>query len=382
LSTSKHTKHAKLTRPALGQFGRTEVAFVGAPCGDIQTLAKKVIRDLSPNYAMAYVDADHKAFDQELEQPYLDEGAEVYWLDQQRMEMTIHQSSNTFDRKLAFQSIDLALINGNHFQGDAQFIFLHSKKLKSLDKRANQLTNVLGIIKADCDEPGEIVKEHLPHWKELPTYDVHDTKSITKAVQSYVESRKPELNALILVGGKSTRMGRDKASLTYSNKPQVEVLQDLVRPYAAETYVSCRPGQDLSAEAEVIVDRFEGLGPMGAILSAFQKYPNHAWLVLACDLPFLDDSVIQELINQRSIRHIATAFKNEESGFAEPLITIWEPKSYNRLLSFLSLGYSCPRKVLINSDTKLIQARQSEKLKNVNTPEEYESALQKIGGNG
>jgi len=54
------------------------------------------------------------------------------------------------------------------------------------------------------------------------------------------------------------------------------------------------------------------------------------------------------------------------------LITIWEPKSYPALLSFLAQGYSCPRKVLINSEINLLKAPDPEALTNVNTPEELE----------
>jgi molybdopterin-guanine dinucleotide biosynthesis protein A len=54
------------------------------------------------------------------------------------------------------------------------------------------------------------------------------------------------------------------------------------------------------------------------------------------------------------------------------LITIWEPKSYPVLLSFLAQGCSCPRKVLINSDVNLLSAPDPQELTNVNTPEEFE----------
>jgi molybdopterin-guanine dinucleotide biosynthesis protein A len=54
------------------------------------------------------------------------------------------------------------------------------------------------------------------------------------------------------------------------------------------------------------------------------------------------------------------------------LITIWEPKSYPLLLSFLAQGYSCPRKVLINSDVTLVNALNPDALTNVNTPDEFE----------
>jgi len=119
-------------------------------------------------------------------------------------------------------------------------------------------------------------------------------------------------------------------------------------------------------------DSFLGLGPYGGILSAFQKHPNYAWLVMAVDLPKMDGQGIQELMDARDISKVATAFLNPDSQFPEPLITIWEPKSYPILLQFLAQGFSCPRKVLINSDVRLIKPKHPEKLVNVNSPNDLQ----------
>src|SRR5690606_32710535 len=99
-------------------------------------------------------------------------------------------------------------------------------------------------------------------------------------------------------------------------------------------------------------------------------YPDNAWLVLACDIPLLDKKIISGLISFRNSTCIATAFKSPFDGFPEPLAAIWEPKSYPLILQFLAQGYDCPRKVLINSDTHIIETENPEKLANINTPEE------------
>jgi molybdopterin-guanine dinucleotide biosynthesis protein A len=76
---------------------------------------------------------------------------------------------------------------------------------------------------------------------------------------------------------------------------------------------------------------------------------------------------------------MATAFYDSEGKFPEPLITIWEPRSYPQLLQFLGLGYSCPRKALINSDVKLLTITDVAELRNVNDPEAYERTVQALG---
>ena len=167
-------------------------------------------------------------------------------------------------------------------------------------------------------------------------------------------------------------MGTDKGALDYHGKPQREYMADLLDKFCEKTFVSVRPDQQIESNYEFLEDTFVGLGPFGAILSAMRKNPNAAWLVVACDLPLLDEQSLDYLVKNRNTSQVATAFYNPETGFPEPLITIWEPRSYQVLLSFLTQGYSCPRKVLINSAIELLQIEDSKILLNVNDQEGYE----------
>lgn len=74
---------------------------------------------------------------------------------------------------------------------------------------------------------------------------------------------------------------------------------------------------------------------------------------------------------------IATAIKGKSKEFVEPLITIYEPKAYPVLLSYLAQGYSCPRKVLINSDVEIVEV-DDDLIRNVNTPDEYQNAISEL----
>ena len=74
---------------------------------------------------------------------------------------------------------------------------------------------------------------------------------------------------------------------------------------------------------------------------------------------------------------MATAFQSPVNEFPDPLLTIWEPKSYTLLLNYLAQGYSCPRKVLINSDVEIVEIDEHF-IRNINTPEEYKDAYKEI----
>jgi molybdopterin-guanine dinucleotide biosynthesis protein A len=178
----------------------------------------------------------------------------------------------------------------------------------------------------------------------------------------------------VLAGGQSLRMGFDKGNVNWHGKAQRYHMADMLKPFCNEVFISCRPGQqgEIDKQYPSLEDTFTGLGPFGAILSAFREKPDCAWLVIACDLPLMDEGTLRNLVAWRNSSSVATAYHSPVTDFPEPLIAIWEPKSYPVLLSYLAQGYSCPRKVLINTDITLLNPPEPEALTNVNTPDELE----------
>lgn len=354
----KHEKHAKLAKPDIGNFGRNELALLGAPCGEIQKLAGQLIEIIGLTNS-TYIDADHAFGDSEakgLSQNELTDKIKFFRFDK--------AGFNDFDQKILLNDQELILINGNHFQAAKQLVLIHPKKEESLKKRLDQLTNPVGFVLCEgMEKPFDWLGD-LVNGK--PVFSISETSEIAQLIQENCPA--PGIKGLVLAGGKSTRMGEDKGQINYHGSPQVDFLLSEFKKVDIDGFVSCRPEQYEGYPR--ITDKFEGLGPFGAIASAFQNDPNAAWLVVACDLPLVNTTVFEELFSQRNPAKAATAFHNPETGFPDPLITLWEPKAYMRLMEFLALGYSCPRKVLINSDVEIIQPSDPMVLKNVNTPEE------------
>jgi molybdopterin-guanine dinucleotide biosynthesis protein A len=186
----------------------------------------------------------------------------------------------------------------------------------------------------------------------------------------------PLLNGLVLAGGKSARMGRDKSAIAWHGKEQKYYLADLLKPFCREVFISRREAQPQKDQPyRILVDAYQGIGPYGGILSAFKFRPDYAWLIVACDLPLIDNAALHYLLENRDPTKMATTFQSPHDGLPEPLISIWEPKSYPVLLSYLSKGYTCPRKVLIKSnDALILQPPDADSLLNVNTPEDFARA--------
>jgi molybdopterin-guanine dinucleotide biosynthesis protein A len=386
--TPPRTKHADLARPDLGDFARHELAFLGAPCGDIQRLAASLTAALAPaGHRVGYVDADHASGDADEAQtlsPLLQAGAAVEVTD--KIHFRRRDERRTLDR---FSQPDLlagtslVLVNGNHFRARHQIVLIDPRK--TLAHKLDKLTDVQAFVFAEgVTQLPDYLQAHLPHHAQLPQFALANVAGLAAWVQQWLTRHQAPLRGLVLAGGLSQRMQTDKGRLRYGpeGREQREVAAALLAEVCQDVFVSCRAEQaaELPAGLQPLPDTFLGLGPLGGILSAFRHDPNAAWLVLACDLPFLTADVLRQLVAGRQPARLATAFQSPGSDFPEPLITIFEPRAYPELLRFLGLGYSCPRKMLINSDVEVLPTPGSDALRNVNTPAEREAAQRELAG--
>jgi molybdenum cofactor guanylyltransferase len=189
----------------------------------------------------------------------------------------------------------------------------------------------------------------------------------------------PPLYGLVLAGGRSTRMGRDKAALPYGDQtPQLERAVALLGKHVQRVFVSVRADQaddPLRARFAQIKDRHENIGPIAGLLAAQAQHPQAAWLVLACDLPLLDDASLTHLVGARAVARAATAYRSSHDGLPEPLCAIYEPRSREAVSAWVAAGEQCPRRFLNSTDTTLLDEPNPRALDNINTPREYGAAI-------
>lgn len=184
-----------------------------------------------------------------------------------------------------------------------------------------------------------------------------------------------DLYGLVLAGGKSSRMGFDKGLIEYRAVPHRLYLYDLLKTFCAKAFLGIRAEQQEEvSEFPLIFDKEVYNGPFRSILAAHDVYPDKAWLVVACDLPYLTENTIQKLVEERDSRKKATTYYNESSGFLEPLITIWEPTGLQKAKEYVAEGGKCPRKFLLNEDIKQLTCENDKELRNANYPADYEEA--------
>ena len=176
---------------------------------------------------------------------------------------------------------------------------------------------------------------------------------------------------LVLSGGKSKRMGQDKALLERGGQSQLAFMMALLEPQVERVFVSTREEQKDEPERHQfaqIVDQYDDMGPLAGILSAMDAYPDADWLVVACDLPNIRVETIRYLLEKRSVEHPFTAYVSSHDGLPEPLCAIYRSGSAAAIRAFADDGVHCPRKILIRSDTSLLLQLDPASLDNINTP--------------
>lgn len=186
------------------------------------------------------------------------------------------------------------------------------------------------------------------------------------------------LYGLVLAGGESRRMGRDKALLDRDGETLLAYAMNVVGSCVDRVFVSTRAEQgddEERARFDRIVDRYDSLGPVAGILSALDTWPEVDWLVVACDLPNISASTLKYLVQQCDGQHPFTAYTSAYDGLPEPLCAIYRHGCGDIIRSFVDAGINCPRKILIRSETRLLEQPDPKSLDNVNTPEDLQASV-------
>ncbi len=187
-----------------------------------------------------------------------------------------------------------------------------------------------------------------------------------------------DIKGLILTGGTSSRMGKDKGSIPYHGIPQRDYLAVQASKIIHEVYLSCHPERVPESSFPTLADVYTEMGPMGGLLTAFGMDGDIAWLTIPCDMPFIDMDIILELIEARDKSKMATCFLDPDACQPEPLFVIWERSALQVLLKARDESSFSLKKILMEGDCHLVKCAHPEKLRNVNTQVEYEEVVRMI----
>ena len=184
-----------------------------------------------------------------------------------------------------------------------------------------------------------------------------------------------DLTGIVLIGGASKRMGSPKALLELDGEKLFFRAAQKLAGKLDRVYLSGKVEQEgptRSGGFPLIPDRYQDIGPLAGILSAFEYLPEDtALLILATDMPLVDDASIDVLIRHRNPARYATIFRNEKNGFLEPLFAIYEARARSRFKQAVIDGQLAIHKILLPGEIQVVDGLDERILTNINFPFEW-----------
>jgi molybdopterin-guanine dinucleotide biosynthesis protein A len=166
---------------------------------------------------------------------------------------------------------------------------------------------------------------------------------------------KDELTGLVVCGGASSRMGRDKSLLQYHNKAQRFHIADMLSHFCKDVYLSLNESQisvDTSYKAFIDLPRYSKRGPIAALLTAHFFLPESNLIVIGCDYPLLTDKELESFISSLDNNITSKAFYNEEEKFYEPLLAYYAPPMLHVIKAQFEQGNTSLQRVLKQEETE------------------------------
>ncbi len=183
-----------------------------------------------------------------------------------------------------------------------------------------------------------------------------------------------QLNALILCGGKSSRLGFDKLTILKEGVTLAQWWQRNLRPYCNEVYYSCN--EELRSKYNLnpcIIDEDLNQGPLGGICSYISTHSHLPVLIVAVDLVFLEVNSIVQLISERDQFKNASCYV-DFSGNIFPLFTILETSIFDNCRQEYNSDRKSLYSLLQKSECNIIS--KLENFNGINTPIDYYAYLE------
>ena len=197
-----------------------------------------------------------------------------------------------------------------------------------------------------------------------------------------------DVTAFILAGGKSTRMGSDKAFVTLDGRTLLARALELARSVTPDVHIVGDPAK-FARFGPVVEDLFPECGPLGGIHAALRASQTDLNLLLAVDLPFVSTEFLQYLIRRARSIAAATVTVVRASGGWQPLCAVYRQEFADAAEADLAAGrykidslFATQRTLVIDEGELKSAGFSPDMFRNLNTPEELAEAIGEIESQG
>ncbi|MEO8771565.1 MAG: NTP transferase domain-containing protein [Ferruginibacter sp.] len=193
------------------------------------------------------------------------------------------------------------------------------------------------------------------------------------------------LHGIVVCGGMSRRMGKDKSMLIYYDQPQCYHLYKLLLPYCEKVFISCNDLQantiDAGYSTMIDLPAYQSIGPMAALLSAFNQYADKDLLIIGCDYPFLTSNDLEQFLNSFQRIETAAAFYNSSALLYEPLLSYYNHQSRESILNMHANNEHSLQYFLKNNHAFKFYPENLKSIESVDTEAGYIEAVKTIKHN-
>lgn len=185
---------------------------------------------------------------------------------------------------------------------------------------------------------------------------------------------KMDVTAVIMAGGKSRRMGRDKSMLMINGEPVIKRIFEQLRPHFSQILVS---SDDVSRYSflgvSVVPDEDAGKGPLMGIASALRVSASEINFVIACDIPKVDISFVRQMV--RKSKGFDAVVPQAGPEQYEPLFAVYKKSVLRAIDESIILGDYKIVEPLKKCKVNYIELPYAEKIKNLNTMKDYQEFI-------
>ena len=199
-----------------------------------------------------------------------------------------------------------------------------------------------------------------------------DTKAGAFDLVDGLWTQREPATAIILVGGQSRRMGRDKSLLPIHGQAMLDHICNQLRPHFDEILLSTKEDpQHVPRGVRVVPDLEPGQGPLMGIFSCLQASVHDLNFVVACDMPVIDIALVKRMLAEA--RDYQGVVPVHDGNLTEPLFAVYRKSVLDTASRFLKSGRRRMTGFCAECNILFVDGGFGAKgLTNLNTPEEYE----------
>ena len=186
-----------------------------------------------------------------------------------------------------------------------------------------------------------------------------------------------QLTGIILCGGKSRRMGKNKALLKINDKYVISYVIDLLQPFCDEIILSTNTNELDFLGYKTVKDLYDNICPISGIFSSLLKSKNKKNVILSCDTPFINGLLINELL---SYLHTYDVVLPELNGYLQPMTGVFKKDIIPLVNKEIQEGNYIPPRIFEKCNLKKLKVERRSRYYhedlffNINKPVDFEKA--------